>query len=141
LFRAASEAEKTHARNHKQVLAKLEVTGLKAATYLKLPGATRENLADAIKGESYEIETMYPTMIQQAREEGQTDAERSMYYALSAEKQHVALFKDALKNLSRKPSLEAFYVCPICGATYTMHNVPAASPVCGTPKAQFKLVR
>ena len=129
LFRAASGAEETHARNHRQSLAKLGVTDPKAGT------------TDALKGESYERDTMYPVMIRQAKSEGQTDAERSMNYALSAEKQHAELYKAALKSLSNKPSPEGFYVCPVCGATYTTHNVPAVSPVCGTPKAQFKMVK
>lgn len=84
---------------------------------------------------------MYPVMIWQAKAEGRTDAERSMYYALSVEKQHAALYKDALQNLSKRPKPEGFYVCPVCGATYTPQNVPAASPICGTPKAKFKMVK
>lgn len=141
LFRAASQAESIHARNHKQALATLGVTNPKAGTYAKTPGTTRENLTDAFKGETYERDTMYPAMIREAQQEGQAEAERSMVYAISAEKQHAALYQAALKTLNQKPAGSGFYVCPVCGATYTPRDVPAASPVCGTPKAQFKRVR
>lgn len=140
LFRAASEAESIHARNHKQALAKLGVADPKAGTYRKTPGTTHANLNDALKGESYERDTMYPAMIRVAQQEGLAEAERSMVYAVSVEKQHAALYQAALKSLSQKPSPAGFYVCPVCGATYTSRNVPAASPVCGTQKAQFKRV-
>jgi len=141
LFRAASHAEGTHARNHRKALADLGVVNPKAGSYTGAPGNTSANLADALKGERYERDTMYPAMIRDAKAEGQTEAARSMYYALSAEKQHAALYAEALRKLSTKPAARGFYVCPVCGATYTPRNVPAASPVCGTPKAAFKLVK
>ena len=141
LFRAASTAEAVHARNHKQALAAMGVTNPRAGTYSKTPGSTRSNLADAIKGETYERDVMYPEMIRTAKAEGQSAAARSMYYAWSAEKQHAALYKAALSTLGQKPAPTGFYVCPVCGATYTTRNVPAASPVCGTPKSAFTPIK
>ncbi len=141
LFRAVCRAEMAHAQNHRLALALLGVTDPKAGTYTGTPGTTKHNLTDALKGESYERDTMYPLMIQQAKAEGQADAERAMTFALSAERQHAVLYTAALKNLNKKPAPEGFYVCPVCGATYTTHNVPAVSPVCGTPKSQFNLVK
>ena len=142
LFRAASEAEKIHAQNHQHVLAILGVKKLNAGTYSLEPGTTRENLADALKGETYERDIMYPAMVEQARGEGQADAERSMLYALSAEKQHASLYKAAMGGGIQKQSVvRSFYVCPECGATFTVGNVPAECKVCGTPKSKFDVVK
>src|SRR5512145_1053546 len=60
LFRAAAAAETIHAHNHLRELGVVR--------------STRENLADAISGESYEFQSMYPQMIEDARVEGRTGA-------------------------------------------------------------------
>ncbi len=79
LFKAAAEAETIHAMNH-----------LKAAGGIK---STKENLEEAIKGETYEFESMYPPMIKDAEAEGASQAKRSFYYANEVEKVHAELFK------------------------------------------------
>ena len=58
LFRAAAAAETIHAHNHLR-----ELKGVKS---------TRENLLEAITGESYEFQKMYPGMIADAKAEGQS---------------------------------------------------------------------
>ena len=63
LFRAAAAAEKVHAGNH-----------LRAAEKVL---STKENLQEAINGETYEFESMYPPMIEDAKAEGNKAAERS----------------------------------------------------------------
>ena len=138
LFRAASDAEQTHAKNHQVVLAQLGVSNPPMGKYSQGPGTTQANLKDALKGETYEKDSMYPVMIRHAKAEKQADAARSMYYALSAEKQHAALYKQALDELGKGEHIAGYYVCPVCGATYTRSNVPNASPVCGTKKENFK---
>lgn len=57
LFRAAAEAEAVHAANHLRAL-----KGIKG---------TKENLREAIAGETHEFKYMYPEMIAAAKEEGQ----------------------------------------------------------------------
>ena len=52
LFRAASDAETVHARNHLKVM-----QGIKSTT---------DNLKEAIGGESYEFTEMYPAFMKQA---------------------------------------------------------------------------
>src|SRR5512137_2499398 len=66
LFRAAAEAETIHAHNH-----------LKALNGIK---STRENLMEAIEGETHEFKTMYPEMIAAAKEEKEPIALRSFMY-------------------------------------------------------------
>jgi rubrerythrin len=140
LFRAASEAERIHARNHRAVLAKLGVSDLRAGTYDQTPGTTRENLADAIQGETYERDTMYPAMLRHARAEGQPEAIRSLTFARNAERQHAALYAAALQDLNQMRSGAVFSVCPVCGATFK-GAAPLACPTCGTDREKFELVR
>jgi rubrerythrin len=140
LFRAATEAERIHARNHRAALAKLGVTDPQAGSYTQTPGTTRENLADAIRGETYERDEMYPEMIRHAELEKQTNAVRSMTFALDAERQHAALYTAALQELGQKRAATVFFVCPTCGATFKA-AAPTACPTCGTNGEKFKLIR
>ena len=63
MFLATSKAEAIHAANHLKVLEKLgeKIAGPQIGAFSVL--STAENLADAIKGETYEINTMYPEFI------------------------------------------------------------------------------
>ncbi len=87
LFRAAAAAETIHAHNHLRELGVVK--------------STKENLMDAINGESYEFQKMYPQMISDAKAEGQTGALRSFNYANEVEKVHAALYKKALESLGK----------------------------------------
>ena len=140
LFRAASEAERVHARNHKAALAKLGVTDPQPGSYTQTPGTIRENLADAIRGETYERDEMYPEMIRHAEAEKQAGAVRSMRFALDAERQHAALYTTALQEPAPKRAGTVFFVCPTCGATFKA-AAPMACPTCGTNGEKFKLIR
>jgi rubrerythrin len=62
LFRAAARAEEIYANNHAEVIRKLGAT---PAADVKTPDvkSTTENLQAAIKGESYERDTMYPAFL------------------------------------------------------------------------------
>ncbi|MGC8668814.1 MAG: rubrerythrin family protein [Chthonomonadales bacterium] len=140
LFRAASQAESIHARNHKRALAELGVRHPVPGKYTGTPGTTAENLKDAIKGETYEKDTMYPKMIADAEAENAGGALQSFRYALAAEKQHAALYTAALTSLSSRPQNAVFYVCTVCGATFK-DTAPAVCPVCGTPREKFLVIR
>jgi rubrerythrin len=118
LFRAAARAESIHKENHKQAILAL---GGKIKDF-KLdevnPGTTAENLQAAIKGESYERDTMYPDFLKQAKADGAKEATRTLLYAQKAEAEHARLYQDALDNLSQKENV-AIYVCKVCGYTTT----------------------
>lgn len=124
LFKAAAEAETVHALNH-----------LRAAQGIK---STKENLEAAIKGETYEFESMYPPMLKEAQEEGQSEAQRSFYFANEVEKVHAELFKKALENLDKNFDTD-FFVCQVCGFTIES-EAPQKCPVCGSPKEAFKKI-
>ena len=124
LFRAAAAAEKVHAGNH-----------LKAAEKVL---TTKENLMDAINGETFEFETMYPPMIETAKAEGNKAAERSFSMANAVEQTHARLYKDAMADLGQNPEAD-IYVCPVCGETI-VGKLPEKCPVCGAAAKVFSKI-
>lgn len=124
LFRAAAEAETVHAHNHLR-----EMGGIRS---------TKENLQEAISGESYEFQKMYPQMIKDAEAEGQKGALKSFNFANEVEKIHAALYKKAVENLGKNPSVD-YHVCQICGNTVE-GEPPDKCPICGADKKAFKKI-
>jgi rubrerythrin len=140
MFMATSKAEAVHADNHKKVLEKLgeKIEGPQIGAFDNL--TTAENLADAIKGETYEIETMYPGFIALAEKEKCTDAVKSFTWALDTEKKHQAFYKTALSALNaggEKTLPLQWFVCPVCGNTYDAATVAMNCDFCMTAKEKF----
>jgi rubrerythrin len=125
LFRAAAEAEAVHAGNH-----------LRALKAIK---SSKENLREAIAGETHEFKEMYPEMIEAARFEGAKDAERSFRYANEVEKYHAQLYHDMLEGLDKIKESYPYYVCPVCGMTVEK-EAPESCPVCGVKGSMFKVI-
>ena len=121
LFRAAAEAETVHAHNHLRVL-----KGIKS---------TKENLQEAISGETHEFKTMYPGMIEAAKSEKDETAFQTFHFANQVEKIHASLYSKALENLGKNEALD-YYVCPVCGNTVEK-TAPDKCPICGTPGKKF----
>jgi rubrerythrin len=124
LFRAIAFAEKVHATNHLRAMGKIKDTAI--------------NLQEAINGENYEVVEMYPAMDAVAKLQEEKSAERSIHYALEAEKIHEVMYNDAKKSVeSGKDIPEAnVYVCPTCGYT-VIGEAPDECPVCGLKKEKF----
>jgi len=140
LFRAAASAEKIHLTNHAQVIESMGGTP-KADIQLPEIKTTAENLADAVKGETYERDIMYPGFIKEAQLEKNPDAVRTFTYAVDAEAEHAKLYQAALDDLANwKVADTDFYVCPVCG--YTVENTPSftSCPVCQTPASLYRKV-
>lgn len=138
LFRAAARAEKIHATNHAAVIEEL---GALPKAKIEKPDvkSTRENLEAAVKGETYERDSMYPEFLKQARADRNARAVRTFNLAKSAEAEHARLYSEMLANLDKLKGTKAtaFYVCPICG--YTVREVNFAKcPSCFTPKEEFE---
>lgn len=125
LFRAAAAAETVHAHAHLRAL-----KGVKS---------TKENLEEAVAGETHEFTKMYPVMIEAARAEGHKAAEISFVYANEVEKIHAELYKKLLDSLGGQMGDYPYYVCPVCGFTAEDH-APDKCPVCGAKGEQFKKI-
>jgi rubrerythrin len=121
LFRAAAEAETVHAHNHLRVM-----KGIRA---------TRENLQEAIDGETHEFKKMYPEMIEKAKTENNNEALQSFSFANSVEKIHASLYARALENIGKNEELD-YYVCPVCGNTVEKEP-PEKCPICGASGKSF----
>jgi rubrerythrin len=142
LFEAASKAESIHAKNHTNELeaAGVKMDSIKPEFTVK---TTKENLEDAVKGESYEVETMYPEFINKAKEEKKSNAVASFNYAFQVEKLHKELYTSALKALndnSLKSLSNTYYVCQICGSTLSA-SAPAKCKICGASKDKFIIIK
>ena len=123
LFRAAAEAETIHALGHFEALGAV--------------GATRDNLQDAIKGETYEYQEMYPPMLAAAEKEGHR-AKRMFGFAVKAEAVHARLYQAALAALEAGHDLEGaeIYLCPVCG-NLEIGKPQAKCAICGLPADRF----
>ena len=136
LFRAASAAEAIHRDTHKATIEKLGGTADTFALDAVTPGTTAENLQAAIKGESYERDTMYPDFIKLAKSENNRDAERSFHFAVAAEKEHATLYADALAQLGKNTPAD-YYVCPVCGNTTAGRPTDDKCATCRKPTDKF----
>ncbi len=125
LFRANSYAEQVHAVNHLRTL-----SGIKA---------TLDNLREAVSGENFEVDEMYPAYISVAVEQGEKGAEQTTRWALAAEKVHAGLYKKAAEAVAggKDADFVSIQVCGVCGWT-AEGEAPDKCPVCGSPKTKFK---
>jgi rubrerythrin len=138
LFRAASRAEQVHRDTHRAAIQKLGGTVEEFTLDVVIPGSTRENLEAAIKGESYERDTMYPEFLKQAEATDASPAVRSFTFALAAEKEHAQLYKAALENLGNNARVD-YYVCTVCGNTLSV--LPEKKcPVCRNKLDKFEKI-
>lgn len=138
LFEAASKSENIHAGNHIAALEQLGETMGKITPDFKVK-STKENLEDAINGESYEVATMYPDFIKTANDGKVNIALISFNYAYQTEKKHKDLYREALDKLNNKQenTLPAkYYVCSTCGNTYP-GDAPKRCGISMTPSDRF----
>ena len=85
VFQEVAGAETIHGLNHLRVSGDI--------------GTTLENLRTVTIGEAKEFSTIYPRMIQDALDEGRTDAAGSFSLALERERHHLEVFTRALEQL------------------------------------------
>lgn len=126
LFKAIAYAELVHATNHARQLG-----------YIK---TTTENLGTGIDGETFEVDEMYPAYDAIAKLQNEKGAEKSIHYAVEAEKIHAEFYKKAQKKVESKKDyeLESVYICPVCGYTHIDDDLPEFCPVCGVASEKFK---
>jgi rubrerythrin len=126
LFQAIAYAEQVHAINHLK-----ELGGV---------GGTVENLDSAIQGEDFEVEEMYAAYLAVAQVQDEKGAERSMHYAVEAEKIHSEMFGDAKEAAKAGEDIQIgeVYICPVCGFTH-IGEPPDRCPVCKVKKEKFQV--
>ncbi|HEY9659348.1 MAG TPA: rubrerythrin family protein, partial [Allocoleopsis sp.] len=128
LFRAAAKAEQIHRDNHAHVIQTMGATPQNTITTPEV-GTTAENLDKAIKGESYERDSMYPKFIAEAKAENNQAALQTLNYALTAEAQHAKLYTEAKNDLSGwRAETHPFYVCTSSGETVASESETSSCP-------------
>jgi rubrerythrin len=127
LFRAAAHAETVHAHAHLRAMGGIR--------------STAENLKEAVEGEGFEFQKMYPPFLEQARAEGDRAAENSFKFALAVEEVHHGLYQQALTAVQAGADLaeRPIYVCEVCGNT-VYDAAPDKCEVCLVPKERFTLI-
>jgi rubrerythrin len=139
---AASKAEAIHAANHRKVLESLgeQMEDFKPEFEVK---TTAENIQAAIDGESYEVATMYPQFLEDAKAEKVQKAVKSFTWAFDTEKKHQQFYQKALgalkENGENKLAFE-YAVCPVCGNTYETGATDDKCAFCQTPKEKYIII-
>ena len=125
LFRAIAYAERVHAANHLNALAMINTSAA--------------NLQEAIDGETFEVQEMYPAYKAVADLQGEKRASRSMNWALEAEKVHAGMYEKARQAVlsGKGPKVGDVYICERCGWTVE-GEPPDKCPVCGAKKEKFR---
>lgn len=137
LFKTVARAEEIHRDNHAKVIESMGATPENNITTPQvnstadnLEKAIGGNLSSAIKGESYERDSMYPEFIKQAKAENDLPAVQTFEYALAAETQHADFYSQAKANLDDwKEATRSFYVCTVSGETFDRQPETSACPV------------
>jgi predicted membrane protein (TIGR00267 family) len=88
LFFEVAGAETAHAISHLKVVGQIK--------------STLENLRFIVESERFETGRLYPKMIQEALDEGRTDAAETFRMAMNREHYHLGLFTEALKEFEGK---------------------------------------
>lgn len=127
LFRAAAHAETVHAHAHLRAMGGIR--------------STADNLKEAVEGEGFEFQKMYPPFLEQAKAEGDRAAENSFKFALAVEEVHHGLYQQALAAVEGGTDLadRPVYVCEVCGNT-VYDAAPEKCEVCLVPKERFTLI-
>jgi len=138
LFEAASKAEAIHASNHESVLKTFLVEMDKFSPEFNVK-STSENLQETIDGEKYEVNTMYPMFIKDAKSSKSIKKPviQSLTWALETEKKHLKMFSQALEALKTNTEYNLpfnYLICPVCGNTFNKETAPDTCDLCGNGK-------
>ena len=112
--------------------------------YLKLVCNTKENLVDAICGETDEFKNIYAKFEQEAREEGFNEIAFILEKEGEIEKHHEERYLELYNLLKNgeifKKDEKQLWRCQNCGFILESTVAPEKCPVCHHPKAYFELV-
>ena len=147
LFKAISIAESIHIKNHLKAIDKISNSSTDLNSFVKIDQQklresvknTRENLIQAIAGETFEFKKMYRTFMKNAKKSDTYLAEFSFNLARNAEIVHSKLFIKYLKILDKNETFEDLdiYICQICG-NVELGNPPKICPICEHEQRFFR---
>ena len=126
------------AANKEKVHVKIELRLYNKMTIEKDFEDTIGNLKEAIEGESYENEFMYPEFAAIAKEEGHKEAARILAGIGKIEIEHENMFRMLLKRLEQgreflSDDKDEEWICEVCGHIHRGKKPPKTCPVCNHP--------
>ncbi len=128
IFEETADNERRHAKDHLKML-----DGI---------GDTATNLKEAMGGEDYEVESMYPEFAKAAEEEGETQAAILFKQIAKIESHHRARYKKLLEMVEagtvykREESIK--WKCSVCGYVHEGTEPPPKCPACKHPKEHYE---
>ncbi|MFH0840453.1 MAG: rubrerythrin family protein [bacterium] len=113
------------------------------AKQLGLINSIEDDLKEAIKGEAYENQEMYPRMATEAEEEGHPEIAKSFREVAEAEKAHQIRYEKLLSNIEQgvvfKRDEVKKWKCNNCGYVHEGTTAPEECPACKHPQAHFEI--
>jgi rubrerythrin len=149
LFKAISFAESIHIKNHLKALSKItdsqidlnDIVTINEGELRDNVSDTKNNLIQAISGETFEFKKMYKGFIKNAKKDDQFLAEFSFNLARKAEMVHSKLFRKFLNKLDKNEIIKPIeiFVCKICG-NVELENLPKICAICEHDQKFFEKV-
>lgn len=143
-------AEKARAEGYEWVAEVFDTTAINELAHarrvylelLKLVCNTKENLVDAICGETSEYKDLYAKFEREAEEEGFKEIADFYKELREVEEAHSERFKKLYDKLNNGVMFsgpqDSKWVCMNCGYIHEGTEAPDKCPLCGYPKAYFK---
>lgn len=142
IFTETAEQEKEHAKRLFKFLEGGEVE-ITAAFPAGVIGTTAENLAEAMGGEDYETQSMYPGFAKIADEEGLKEIASVFRKIAVAEARHRDRYAALLNNIKTgkvfKRDQKVRWVCRNCGFVHEGTEALKMCPACAHPQPYFEL--
>ncbi len=128
IFEETAMNEMRHANDHFKLLGGI--------------GDTVANLKDAVAGEDYETETMYPTFAKDAEDEGNMEAAMLFTQIGKVEAEHRERYRRLLEMVEKETVFTRkepiTWKCSLCGYKYTGTEPPPKCPACKHPKEYYE---
>jgi len=99
-------------------------------------GNTQENLKNAIEGEKFEYEKMYPQFAEIAKNEGHPEIAQRILAISKAEENHQRRFSEILQKIEQGEKGTS-WECQKCGFWQEGENPPEKCPSCDHPQNYF----
>jgi rubrerythrin len=135
LFNAIARSEEIHAGNHAMLLRSRGIEPKEQPIDSVPMGVTRQSLKMSLSTESFECESLYPSMIRTAGVEKWSEVATQFKQTKDADARHAELLKQASDyggNISRV----TYYICPGCGYIVTSERTELC-PICSTKNEKF----
>jgi rubrerythrin len=135
LFKAIARSEEVHAANHAVLLRSRGIEPIEQPIDSVPLGVTRQSLKMGLSMESFECESLYPSMIRTAEIEKWPEVATQFRQTKEADARHAELLKQA-SDYAGNISRVTYYICPGCGYIVTSEKTELC-PICSTKNEKF----